>query len=82
MRSEAIASLNVLDSPPEPEFDDLVNLAVLICEVPIAFISLVDRERQWFKARIGFEPCETSLDRSFARMPWPIRRRVSSRSPT
>ena len=54
----------VLDTASEPGFDDIVELAAQICEVPIALVSLVDRDRQWFKARVGFAPCQTSLSQS------------------
>jgi len=52
-RLRSLAALNVLDSAPEPEFDALVKAAALVCGVPISLISLVDAERQWFKASIG-----------------------------
>ncbi|WP_076068279.1 GAF domain-containing protein [Sphingomonas montana] len=63
----AIAQYNVLDTAPEVNFDDVVALASQICELPIALISLLDTGRQWFKARIGFEPHQTDLDRSVCR---------------
>ena len=62
-----VAGLNaygILDTPPESGFDDIVALACEICEAPIALVSFVAADRQWFKARIGFEPCQTSLDQS------------------
>ena len=55
----------VLDTPPEQVFDDLANLAAYICETPIALVSLVDAERQWFKSHIGVPSIETSRDVSF-----------------
>lgn len=63
-RLEALRALQILDTPTEPKFDRLIEMAKAICETPIALISLVDGERQWFKARSGFEPCETDLERS------------------
>lgn len=54
----ALQSFRVLDTPPQNEFDDLVRLGSQICGVPIALVSLVDRERLWFKARIGLEDVE------------------------
>lgn len=63
-RLAALKSFRILDTPAEEAFDDIVALATLICETPVALVSLVDGARQWFKARIGFEPCETDLDRS------------------
>jgi diguanylate cyclase (GGDEF)-like protein/PAS domain S-box-containing protein len=49
----ALRALDVLDSPPEAEFDALVRAASLVCGTPIALISLIDRDRQWFKANLG-----------------------------
>lgn len=54
-RLASLHSLAVLDSPPEAEFDALVRAAAAVCEVPISLISLVDAERQWFKANYGLE---------------------------
>ena len=48
-----LRDLVVLDSAPEPLFDDIVRLASEACGVPIALLSLVDAERQWFKANVG-----------------------------
>lgn len=53
-----------MDSKDEADFDDIVALASTICDVPVSLISLVDDDRQWFKARVGFEPSETTLDQS------------------
>ncbi len=64
-RLAALHRYNVLDSLPEQEFDDLVLLASEICGTPIALISLVDIDRQWFKSRIGIDASETSRDISF-----------------
>lgn len=63
-RLEALQSLNVMDSEPEPEFDDIVFLASMICRTPVSLVSLVAGDRQWFKARVGFESCETPLTQS------------------
>ncbi len=65
LRLLALQALRVLDTPPEPLFDDLVALAAQICRVPIALVSLVDRERQWFKAQCGLSATQTSRDVSF-----------------
>ena len=56
---------DVLDTVPEAMFDDLTELAASICDVPIAIISLVDEDRQWFKSKIGLKVGETSRDISF-----------------
>jgi two-component sensor histidine kinase len=63
-RLAALEEFSILDTAPEPGFDDIVHLAMHICEAPVALVSLVTRDRQWFKARAGFEPCETDLDSS------------------
>jgi diguanylate cyclase (GGDEF)-like protein/PAS domain S-box-containing protein len=51
----ALAELEVLDSQPEPLFDHLVRAAAEVCGTPISLISLVDADRQWFKANVGLE---------------------------
>jgi two-component sensor histidine kinase len=63
-RLAALRSYRVLDTPPEPAFDDLVQLAARLCNTPIALISLIDERRQWFKAEVGLGMRETPLDRS------------------
>lgn len=63
-RLEALRELGVLDTAPEPVFDDIVAIATTICKAPVALVSLVASDRQWFKARIGFEPCETPISQS------------------
>jgi diguanylate cyclase len=50
---EALRALEVLDSAPEAEFDALVKVAANVCGVPISLISLIDIDRQWFKANEG-----------------------------
>lgn len=65
-RIAALHALAVLDSGPEEEFDALVRAASLLCQVPISLISLVDDERQWFKANIGLPGVsETPRDVAF-----------------
>jgi PAS domain S-box-containing protein len=61
-RLNALYLLNILDGPPEKEFQDIVKLASQICEKPFAAISLLDKERQWFKARIGLDMEQTPRD--------------------
>ncbi|MGY9048063.1 MAG: histidine kinase dimerization/phosphoacceptor domain -containing protein [Rhodobacterales bacterium] len=54
----------MLDTAPEKNLDDLVALVAHICEAPVALISLVDKDRQWFKARYGFKADQTPLEQS------------------
>ncbi|MCJ2084229.1 PAS domain S-box protein [Methylobacterium sp. J-090] len=63
-RLAALDAYTILDTPPEKGFDDIVHLARKVCDVPVALVSLVAGDRQWFKARVGFEPCQTTLDQS------------------
>ena len=65
IRIKALADLEVLDTSYESEFDALVQAAALVCDVPISLISLVDTERQWFKANIGL-PGVTETPREMA----------------
>lgn len=55
----------VLDTLPDPSLDAIVALASSIMDVPIALVSLVDAERQWFKARVGLDACETDRESAF-----------------
>jgi len=64
-RLEALRRSSILDTLPEQDFDDLAVLASRICGTPIALVSLVDAERQWFKAKVGLAASQTSRDVSF-----------------
>ena len=64
VRLERLYDLGVLDTEAEERFDDLTALAAQICDTPIALVSLVDAERQWFKSHRGLDACETDLSRS------------------
>lgn len=64
-RLAALDSFGILDTPPEKAFDDLTSLAAHVCGVPMSAVSLVDAERQWFKARHGVDATETSRELSF-----------------
>jgi signal transduction histidine kinase len=64
-RLAALYALDVLDSAPEKDFDDIVSLASTVCGVPMSLVSMIDADRQWFKARTGTDLTETSRDLSF-----------------
>jgi len=64
-RLEALRQYQILDTHDETAFDDLTRIAAYICQTPIAIISLIDEDRQWFKARLGVGPRETSRDIAF-----------------
>lgn len=64
-RLAALRASRLLDTPREQSFDDLVALAVAVTGASMAAVSLVDAERQWFKAQHGFNACETPRDVAF-----------------
>ncbi|MBT8137147.1 MAG: sensor domain-containing diguanylate cyclase [Gammaproteobacteria bacterium] len=64
-RVKALEDTGVLDTPAEERFDRYTRLTRRLFDVPIALVSLVDRERQWFKSKQGLDACETSRDISF-----------------
>jgi phosphoribosyl 1,2-cyclic phosphodiesterase len=64
-RLAAVHNLGILDTPPEERFDRITRLAASIFNVPMALVSVVDRERQWFKSTRGLDISETSRETSF-----------------
>lgn len=64
-RQRELDAYRVVDSLPEAAYQDIVHLASTVCDAPVALVSLLDRDRQWFKARIGFELAETDRDVAF-----------------
>ncbi len=64
-RLARLRGLGVLDTLPQKAFDDISALAQVICGTPVALITLIDRDRQWFKSRVGVDVCETPRELSF-----------------
>ncbi len=63
-RLERLRDYGILDTPPEAEFEGIVQAASRVCQAPVALISFVDSDRQWFKAEIGLGAEQTGLDAS------------------
>jgi GAF domain-containing protein len=64
-RLAALRGYEILDTKPEAAFDDLTLLASYVCQTPVALISLIDADRQWFKSKVGVSVSETSRDIAF-----------------
>jgi len=64
-RVAVLQKYDILDTEPEKAFDDLALLASYVCKTPIAMISLVDEDRQWFKSKVGVSISETPRDIAF-----------------
>ena len=64
-RQAALDALRITDSLPEPAYEAIVKLAAILCGTPISLISLITRDRQWFKARVGLEAEETPRSMAF-----------------
>lgn len=64
-RLHTLHQYEILDTPAEAAFDDLTRLAAQICGTPIALVSLIDSDRQWFKSRVGLEATQTHKDVAF-----------------
>ena len=64
-RLRALKRYNILDTLPEKDFDDITRIASEICQTPIATITLIDENRQWFKSKVGLVDQETSRDIAF-----------------
>lgn len=64
-RLEKLGALELLDSPPDPDFDRITRLLAKALAVPIALVSLIDAQRQWFKSRVGLAVSETPREYAF-----------------
>jgi len=65
VRLAELAALHIMDTEEEAAYDELTHLASAFCQTPIALVSLVDDERQWFKARVGLQARETPREHAF-----------------
>ena len=61
-RQRALDEYRIVDTLPEPAYDDIASVAAAVCNAPVALVSLIDRDRQWFKARVGSDVPETPRD--------------------
>ncbi|HEU4813650.1 MAG TPA: GAF domain-containing protein [Xanthomonadaceae bacterium] len=61
-RQRALDAYRIVDTLPEPAYDDIARLAAVVCDAPVALVSLIDRDRQWFKAQVGTDIAETPRD--------------------
>ncbi len=64
-RLAALRDYEIMDTPPEAAFDDITLLTTFICGTPIALVTLLDTQRQWFKSVVGMDTTETPIDQSF-----------------
>lgn len=64
-RQQALDRYGILDTPPEETFDDIAQLVAFICDTPMATITFVDRDRQWFKSKVGVERSESERRHAF-----------------
>lgn len=66
-RLKELLSFGILDTSPEKEFDDLAQLASIICDTPTALISFIDDSRQWYKAKVGMDLLQVPIEDTFCR---------------
>jgi class 3 adenylate cyclase len=65
-RVAALQALEIMDTPPDPAYDEIGELAAQICKCPVGYISFIDEERVWFKARYGLPPDFAGCPREIA----------------
>lgn len=66
-RRAVLRSYDILDTPREPQFDDIAEMAAAICETPVALVCFIDDDRQFFKAEVGVGRRESPIELSFCR---------------
>lgn len=64
-RLQALYRYRILDSSPEQAYDDFTHLVSSVCQTPVAFISMVDAERLWFKSKVGLDITEAPREHGF-----------------
>ncbi len=64
LRLSTLARIRIMDSEPEPEFDDIISLAAAICDAPIASMAFLDDKRSWIKAKVGIDVVEVPVERT------------------
>ncbi len=64
-RLQVLKDYQIMDTLPEREFDDIAELAKAICDTPMSIVSLIDSERQWYKAKLGLDTSEVPIEQSF-----------------
>lgn len=64
-RLQSLYDLDIVGTEQESDFDYITKLAAYICNTPVALVTLVDKEKQWFKSKVGLDICETSRESSF-----------------
>ena len=64
-RLVALHAMHVLDTPPDERFDALTSLATRQFDVPVAIVTLIDHDRQWFKSKQGIQVSQTPRNVAF-----------------
>ncbi|MBZ9731374.1 PAS domain-containing protein [Salegentibacter sp. JZCK2] len=64
-RLQELKEYDILDTPPEEIFEELADIASVVCDTPISIIGFIDKDRQWFKAKKGIEASEEERNKTF-----------------